>query len=67
MKQKSLKFQIHIVGLRGLATIVCAVVVDQLVEQLLPTPEICSLYPSIGKVLFTICTFNFEKTKIGSP
>ena len=39
-----------------------AVVVAQLEEQLLPTPEICSSNPDIGKVLSTNC--KIEKTKI---
>ena len=39
-----------------------AVVVVQLVEQLLPTPEIRGSNPEIGKVLSTNCTL--EKTKI---
>ena len=42
--------------------IVRVVVVAQLVERLLLTPEICGLYPDIGKVLSTYCTK--EKTKI---
>ena len=39
-----------------------AVVVAQLVERLLPTPEIHGSNPDIGKILFTNCTI--EKTKI---
>ena len=39
-----------------------AVVVAQLVERLLPTPEIYSLIPDIGKILSTNCTI--EKTKL---
>ena len=39
-----------------------AVVVAQLVEGLLPTPEICGLNPDIGKILSTNRTI--EKTKI---
>ena len=31
-----------------------AVVVAQLAEQLLPTPEICGLHPNIGKEIQTI-------------
>ena len=38
------------------------VVLAQLVEQLLPTPEIRGLNPDIGKVLPTKCTK--ERTKI---
>ena len=37
-------------------------VVAQLVEQTLPTPEICSSNPDIDKILSTNCTI--EKTKI---
>ena len=39
-----------------------AVVVTQLVERSLPTPEIQGLNPDIGKILSTNCTI--EKTKI---
>ena len=39
-----------------------AVVVGQLVEQLLPAPVIGGLNPDIGKLLSTNCTV--EKTKI---
>ena len=39
-----------------------AVVVAQLVEQLLPTPDIRGSNPDIGKILSTNCTL--EKTKI---
>ena len=39
-----------------------AVVVAQLVEWLLPKPDIRSLYPDIGKILSTNCTI--EKIKI---
>ena len=34
----------------------------QLVEQLLPTPEICGSNPDIGIILSTYC--KIEKTKI---
>ena len=37
-------------------------VVAQLVEWLLPTPEICSSNPDIGEILSNNCTI--EKTKI---
>ena len=37
-------------------------VVAQLVERLLPTPDIHNLKPDIGKILFANCTI--EKTKI---
>ena len=33
----------------------------QLVEQLLPTPEVCSLNPDIGKNLFWTFTVNFSE------
>ena len=39
-----------------------AVVVAQLVERTLPTPEIRASNPDIGKILSTNCTI--EKTKI---
>ena len=39
-----------------------AVVVAQLVERLLTTPEIRNLNPEISKILSTYC--NIEKTKI---
>ena len=39
-----------------------AVVVAQLVERSLPTPEIHGLIPDIGKILSTNCTI--EKTQI---
>ena len=39
-----------------------ALVAAQLVEQLLPTPEIRSSNPDIGKILSTNCVI--EKTKI---
>ena len=39
-----------------------AVVVAQLVEQLLPTPDIRGSNPDMGKILSTKCTL--EKTKI---
>ena len=39
-----------------------AVVVAQLVERLLPTPEICGSNPDIGKTLTSNC--KLEKTKI---
>ena len=39
-----------------------AVVVAQLVERSLPTPEIHGVNPDIGKILSTNCTI--EKTKI---
>ena len=39
-----------------------AVVVAQLVERSLPTSEICSSNPEIGKILSTNCII--EKTKI---
>ena len=44
-----------------------AVVVAQLVEQLLPTPEVHGSNPVIVKLLYVehLCTVNcFEKTKI---
>ena len=41
---------------------VWAVVVAQLVERLLSTPEICGLSPDISKMLSTNC--RIEKTKI---
>ena len=39
-------------------------VVAQLVEQLLPTPEIRGLNPNIGIVLFSNCKLQIENTKI---
>ena len=39
-----------------------AVVVIQLVEQSLPTPEVCGLNADIGKTLSTNCTI--QKTKV---
>ena len=43
-----------------------AVVVAQLVEQLLPIPEVCSSNPDIGKNLYWTFTVlnSIEKTKI---
>ena len=53
---------LSITGEPNLNFLARAVVVAQLVEQLLPTPEICSSNPDIGKILSTNCTL--EKTKI---
>ena len=39
-------------------------VVAQLVEQLLPTSEICSSNPIVSKILSANLTFKIEKTKI---
>ena len=39
-----------------------AVVVAQLLERLLPTPEICGSNPDIGEMVSTNCAI--EKTKI---
>ena len=46
--------------------VVWAVVVAQLVEQSLPTPEICGSNPGIGKILSTNISTNclIEKTRI---
>ena len=42
-----------------------AVVVDQLVERLLPIPEVCGSNPVIGKNIYRTFTVNCtEKTKI---
>ena len=49
-------------------TIIRVVVVPQLVERSLPIPEICGLYPDIGKVLSTNCTkekMNIKKRRPG--
>ena len=40
------------------------VVVAQLVDQSLPTPEICGLSLDMGKILFTSCTILTEKREI---
>ena len=40
-----------------------AVVVAQLVERLLPTPEIGGSNPNIGKTLSTNCTFKKKRRK----
>ena len=40
------------------------VVVAQLVNQSLPTPEICGLSLDMGKILFTSCTILIEKREI---
>ena len=40
-----------------------AVVVAQLVEQLLPTPEIWGSNPNIGKILSTNCTFKKKRQR----
>ena len=37
-------------------TEIWALIVAQLVEQLLPTPEVCGLNPVIGKLLYRIFT-----------
>ena len=44
-----------------------AVVVAQLVEQLLPTPVIRGLNPDIGKLLSTNCTIEKMKIKQKRP
>ena len=40
-----------------------AVVVAQLVERSLPTPEICGSNPDIGKILSTNCPIEKHKYK----
>ena len=45
-------------GMKSAATKV--VVVAQLVDQSLPTPELCGLNPIIGKVLSTKLSINYQ-------